>query len=80
MTIVNETGLENVHETGTVVAIEGPRFSSRAESMLYRQWGGDVINMTSVPEVKQNKKISKNAEAIFLFSINCLFIAIIVWF
>ncbi|XP_019865607.2 S-methyl-5'-thioadenosine phosphorylase-like [Aethina tumida] len=41
----------DVHETGTVVAIEGPRFSSKAESFMHRQWGADVINMTSVPEV-----------------------------
>ncbi|KAJ8970392.1 hypothetical protein NQ317_018371 [Molorchus minor] len=34
-----------------IVAIEGPRFSSKAESNIYRMWGGDVINMTSVPEV-----------------------------
>jgi len=39
------------HERGTVVTIEGPRFSSRAESLMFRQWGGDVINMTTVPEV-----------------------------
>ena len=39
------------HERGTVVTIEGPRFSSRAESLMFRQWGGDIINMTTVPEV-----------------------------
>jgi 5'-methylthioadenosine phosphorylase len=39
------------HEKGTVVTIEGPRFSTRAESIAFRKWGGDVINMTSVPEV-----------------------------
>lgn len=39
------------HETGTVVAIEGPRFSSKAESIMFQKWGGDVINMTSLPEV-----------------------------
>lgn len=41
----------NIHEKGTVVAIEGPRFSSKAESNMYRSFGGSVINMTSVPEV-----------------------------
>lgn len=40
------------HENGTVVAIEGPRFSSKAESFMHRQWGGHIINMTTVPEVK----------------------------
>lgn len=37
---------------GTYVAIEGPAFSSRAESALYRQWGCDVIGMTAMPEAK----------------------------
>jgi 5'-methylthioadenosine phosphorylase len=37
---------------GTYVAIDGPQFSTRAESELYRQWGGDVIGMTAMPEAK----------------------------
>ena len=40
----------NVHEHGTVVTIEGPRFSSRAESHMFRLWGADVINMSIAPE------------------------------
>ena len=40
-----------LHPAVTCVAIEGPRFSSLAESKMYRSLGGDVINMTSVPEV-----------------------------
>ncbi len=40
----------NVHETGTVVVIEGPRFSTRAESRWFTALGGDVVNMTQVPE------------------------------
>uniref|UniRef100_A0A8C8TKN5 S-methyl-5'-thioadenosine phosphorylase n=1 Tax=Peromyscus maniculatus bairdii TaxID=230844 RepID=A0A8C8TKN5_PERMB len=39
------------HSKGTIVTIEGPRFSSRAESFIFRTWGADVINMTTVPEV-----------------------------
>ena len=39
------------HERGTVVTIEGPRFSTKAESKMFRQWGADVINMSTVPEV-----------------------------
>lgn len=35
----------------TVAVIEGPRFSSRAESHMYRQWGADIINMSTCPEV-----------------------------
>ena len=40
-----------VHETGTVITIEGPRFSTRAESNLFRRWGADIINMSIAPEV-----------------------------
>ena len=41
-----------VHRGGTYVAIEGPQFSTRAESRMYRTWGGDVIGMTAVPEAR----------------------------
>ncbi len=40
----------NVHPTGTYVCIEGPRFSTKAESNLFRQWGADMVGMTLVPE------------------------------
>jgi 5'-methylthioadenosine phosphorylase len=40
-----------VHEKGTVITIEGPRFSTRAESKLFRMWGADIINMSVAPEV-----------------------------
>lgn len=40
----------SVHDTGTVVVIEGPRFSTRAESRWFAALGGDVVNMTQVPE------------------------------
>jgi 5'-methylthioadenosine phosphorylase len=45
-----ELGLKH-HEKGTVVTIEGPRFGTKAESHLYRQWKADVVNMTTIPEV-----------------------------
>ncbi|HDL07730.1 MAG TPA: S-methyl-5'-thioadenosine phosphorylase [Desulfobacteraceae bacterium] len=38
------------HNGGTVITIEGPRFSTRAESRMFRGWGADVINMTIAPE------------------------------
>ena len=41
-----------VHGGGTYLAMEGPQFSTRAESELYRQWGCDVIGMTNMPEAK----------------------------
>ncbi len=45
-----ELGLP-VHLNGTYICIEGPRFSTRAESKLFRQWGCDIIGMTIYPEV-----------------------------
>ncbi|MEN3015253.1 MAG: S-methyl-5'-thioadenosine phosphorylase [bacterium] len=44
-----EMGIEH-HETGTVVVIEGPRFSTKAESRFYTQMGFHVVNMTQMPE------------------------------
>ena len=41
-----------LHRGGTYIAMEGPQFSSLAESKLYRQWGCDVIGMTAMPEAK----------------------------
>ena len=41
-----------VHNGGTYICINGPQFSSLAESKLYRQWGADVIGMTNMPEAK----------------------------
>ncbi|KAI9712495.1 MAG: hypothetical protein M1812_006911 [Candelaria pacifica] len=41
-----------LHDTGTLVCMEGPQFSTRAESNLYRTWGGSVINMSALPEAK----------------------------
>ena len=41
-----------VHRGGAYLCIEGPQFSTRAESRIYRTWGVDVIGMTNVPEVK----------------------------
>jgi len=40
----------SVHRGGCYLAMEGPQFSTRAESRLYRQWGADVIGMTAMPE------------------------------
>jgi 5'-methylthioadenosine phosphorylase len=39
-----------IHRGGTFITIEGPRFSSKGESELYRQWGMDIIGMTTSPE------------------------------
>jgi 5'-methylthioadenosine phosphorylase len=42
----------NLHSTGTYVCMEGPQFSTRAESEMHRAWGGDLIGMTLLPEAK----------------------------
>jgi 5'-methylthioadenosine phosphorylase len=41
-----------VHPEGTYICIEGPQFSTRAESWLYRSWGADIIGMTNLPEAR----------------------------
>lgn len=45
-----------LHDSGTVVCMEGPQFSTRAESRMYRSWGGSVINMSALPEAKLAKE------------------------
>ena len=53
--ILSRAGKEagaTVHEGGTYLCIEGPQFSTRAESNLYRTWGVDIIGMTNLPEAK----------------------------
>ena len=53
--ILFEVGKEvgaTVHKDGTYICIEGPQFSTRAESRLYRTWGVDIIGMTNLPEAK----------------------------
>ena len=55
LNIVYDSGLKlkmNIHKGGTYVNMEGPAFSTFAESKLYRSWGMDVIGMTNMPEAK----------------------------
>jgi 5'-methylthioadenosine phosphorylase len=47
----SDAGVET-HHGGTLVVIEGPAFSTKAESLLYRSWGAHVIGMTALPEAK----------------------------
>ena len=55
-------GLEgHLHQGGTYVNIEGPAFSTRAESILYKSWGMDVVGMTGIPEAK----LAREAELCF---------------
>ncbi len=46
---VQETGA-TVHQGGTFIVIEGPRFSTKGESNIFRKWGCDIIGMTTIPE------------------------------
>jgi 5'-methylthioadenosine phosphorylase len=54
-------GGKRVHRGGTYVCMEGPQFSTRAESMLHRSWGADVIGMTGATEAK----LCREAEVCF---------------
>ena len=47
-----------LHTDKTIVCMEGPQFSTRAESKMYRAWGGDLINMSVLPE----SKLAREAE------------------
>ncbi len=51
MRAAERTG-RTVHRGGTYICIEGPQFSTRAESRIYREWGVDVIGMTAMPEAR----------------------------
>jgi 5'-methylthioadenosine phosphorylase len=60
--ILKEAGEElhndtlQIHHGGAYVCMEGPAFSSRAESLMHRLWGGDLIGMTAMPEAKLAKE------------------------
>ncbi|MBF0370283.1 MAG: S-methyl-5'-thioadenosine phosphorylase [Magnetococcales bacterium] len=56
--VATELGIPHHHDK-TVITIEGPRFSTRAESHMFRSWNADIINMSTVPEVTlaREKKI-----------------------
>ena len=55
-----------VHDRGTYLCMEGPAFSTRAESMLHRSWGADVIGMTLMPEAKLAREAEISYAAIAL--------------
>ena len=52
LTSARELGDIKIHKGGTYVCIEGPLFSTKAESIVYRSWGMDIIGMTALPEAK----------------------------
>ncbi len=59
--LVIEKHGSSLHTRGTLVCMEGPLFSTRAESMLYRSWGAQLIGMTALPEAK----LAREAEICF---------------
>ena len=52
------------HDGGTVVTIEGPRFSTKAESVMFRSWGCDIINMSTVPEIVLARELELEYQSI----------------
>src|SRR5262245_55236625 len=63
-TLLATVGCESdatIHAGGTYVCMEGPQFSTRAESFLYRSWGADIIGMTNLQEAK----LAREAEICF---------------
>jgi 5'-methylthioadenosine phosphorylase len=46
-----QTG-STIHDKGTMVVIDGPQFSTKAESKMFRDWGMDIIGMTALPEAR----------------------------
>ena len=50
--LAKQTRVKNVHEEGVYVCMEGPAFSTRAESQWHRSWGASLIGMTALPEAK----------------------------
>ena len=62
--LLTESGREvgaTIHQGGTYICMEGPQFSTRAESYLYRSWGADIIGMTNLQEAK----LAREAEFCF---------------
>ncbi|PFH55725.1 hypothetical protein XA68_17729 [Ophiocordyceps unilateralis] len=53
-----------LHDKGTLICMEGPQFSTRAESHMYRSWGGSVINMSTLPEAKLAREAEMSYQVI----------------
>jgi len=68
--IIYKAALEvgaRIHNGGTYISMEGPPFSTKAESALYRSWGGSIIGMTALPEAK----LAREAEMCYA-SLSCV--------
>lgn len=49
---IGRTSIGSVHDGGSYVVVEGPQFSTRAESQLHRSWGASIVGMTAMPEAR----------------------------
>ena len=61
--IANDLGI-TFHKNKTVISIEGPRFSTKAESHMFKSWGADIINMSSCPEAALARELGLNYASI----------------
>lgn len=69
---LSKTGRDvRLHTDKTVVCMEGPQFSTRAESEMYRLWGGDIINMSVLPEAKLAREAEIGSVAMVSIHISC---------
>lgn len=62
-----------MHVDKCLVVMEGPAFSTRAESHLYRSWGCDIINMSTLPEAKLAREAEIAYQGAYLFKLNSWF-------
>lgn len=67
---INPEDKPRLHADKTLIVMEGPQFSTRAESNMYRMFGGDIINMSSIPEAK----LAREAEMRFVFLFTLLLV------
>ena len=66
------TSAQQVFERGTYICIDGPTFSTRAESRLFRQWGADCVGMTNLPEARLAREAEMSyASAILITDWDC---------
>ncbi len=63
-----EAAETTVHDSGTYVCMEGPAFSTRAESHMHRDWGGDLIGMTCMPEARLAREADLSYATVCLVS------------
>lgn len=65
--LASEGNGAKLHTDKCIVCMEGPQFSTRAESKMYRAWGGDLINMSVLPEAK----LAREAELGYVIGVYC---------